>query len=75
VPARRSPIRTRADAQTRAAADAIVAKDFDRALALRDPEFIEMLVAFYATSRLDDEGRAPTKDVRVVCPSMPRAPC
>jgi 6-phosphofructokinase 1 len=56
--------------QTRAAADAIAAKDFDKAMSLRDPEFREMLEAFYATSRLDMEGRAPEAEVSICDPGI-----
>jgi 6-phosphofructokinase 1 len=41
-------------ARTQEVAKRIAAKDFNGALALRDPEFEECLDAFYATSRVDD---------------------
>lgn len=50
--------------QTRSVADAIAEKDFAKAMSLRDPEFVETLDAFYATSRLDMQGRTPTDKVR-----------
>jgi 6-phosphofructokinase 1 len=52
--------------QTQDAAAAIAAKDFDKAMSLRDPEFLEMLNGFYATSRLDEVGRAPEENVSVL---------
>jgi len=39
---------------TREVAQAIHDKDFERAMSLRDPEFVEVLSAFRATSLLDD---------------------
>ncbi|GJJ08561.1 hypothetical protein Clacol_002780 [Clathrus columnatus] len=44
---------------TRAVAQAINEKDFEKAMSLRDPEFIEILGAFKATSLLDDSFKLP----------------
>lgn len=41
--------------QTREVAKAVKAKDFDRALELRGPEFLEMLHGFFAVSSLKEE--------------------
>ncbi|BGP01179.1 6-phosphofructokinase, alpha subunit [Rhodotorula toruloides] len=46
-------------AQTQEVAKAIEAKDFTRALSLRDPEFEDCLHAFRATTRLNTEYRVP----------------
>lgn len=44
---------------TRAVADAISAKDFTKAMALRDPEFCESLEGFIATSELTEKKQLP----------------
>ncbi|GAA5881630.1 hypothetical protein JCM1840_004225 [Sporobolomyces johnsonii] len=49
-------------AQTQEVAKAIEAKDFNRALSLRDPEFEDCLHAFRATTRLNTEYRVPEKE-------------
>lgn len=46
-------------AKTQEVAKAIEAKDFERALGLRDPEFEDCLHAFRATTRLNTEYRVP----------------
>lgn len=56
--------------QTRDVAQAIHDKDFEKAMSLRDPEFVEILSAFYATSSLDDSRKLPTEKVSfnsIVC--------
>lgn len=45
--------------QTQAVAQAIEAKDFKRAISLRDSEFQNSFDAFAATTRLDDRIRLP----------------
>jgi 6-phosphofructokinase 1 len=50
-------------AQTQEVAKRIAAKDFNGALALRDPEFEECLQAFYASSRIDDKYLLPENQV------------
>lgn len=45
-------------AQTQAVATAIEAKDFDKAMSYRDPEFAEGLQAFIASSTLNDQYKA-----------------
>lgn len=50
-------------AKTQEVAKRIAAKDFDGALALRDPEFEECLQAFYASSRIDDKYLLPEAKV------------
>jgi 6-phosphofructokinase 1 len=53
-------------AQTQAVATAIEAKDFDRAMSYRDPEFAESLQAFILSSTLDERFRVkPEKRLRV----------
>ncbi|KAF8575190.1 phosphofructokinase, partial [Ramaria rubella] len=44
---------------TREVAQAIHDKDFEKAMSLRDPEFVEVLSAFHATSSLDDSRKLP----------------
>jgi hypothetical protein len=46
-------------AQTQDVAKAIAAKDFARAISLRDPEFEDCLHAFRATTRLNETYRVP----------------
>ncbi|KAJ9125004.1 hypothetical protein QFC24_002936 [Naganishia onofrii] len=46
-------------AQTQAVATAIEAKDFDKAISYRDPEFAESLQAFIASSTLDERFKVP----------------
>ncbi|KIJ67059.1 hypothetical protein HYDPIDRAFT_166445 [Hydnomerulius pinastri MD-312] len=46
-------------AMTRAVADAIAAKDFARAMSLRDPEFLQSLENFITTSTLYKEKQLP----------------
>lgn len=46
-------------AQTQAVATAIEAKDFDKAMSYRDPEFAESLQAFIASSTLDERFKVP----------------
>jgi 6-phosphofructokinase 1 len=45
--------------QTQAVAAAIEAKDFAKAMSLRDPEFEQFWEAFGVTSTLDNGGRLP----------------
>lgn len=45
--------------QTRAVSAAIEAKDFDKAMSYRDPEFKESFVGFLKTSTLEQEKLAP----------------
>ena len=40
--------------QTQSVAKAIEAKDFNKAMSLRDPEFEEGLITFHAITRLDE---------------------
>jgi len=51
--------------QTRAVAKAMKSKDFDKALELRGPEFLEMLHGFAAVSSLqeDSQGKLPENQV------------
>jgi 6-phosphofructokinase 1 len=46
-------------AMTRAVADAIAAKDFTKAMSMRDPEFCQSLEGFFATSTLFTEKQLP----------------
>ncbi|KAG1750121.1 phosphofructokinase domain-containing protein [Suillus lakei] len=46
-------------AMTRAVADAISAKDFEKAMSMRDPEFFQSLEGFFATSTLFKEKQLP----------------
>lgn len=46
-------------AATQAVATALQQKDFAKAMSLRDPEFVDSLEGFFATSGLDKEGRLP----------------
>ncbi|THG96808.1 hypothetical protein EW026_g5093 [Hermanssonia centrifuga] len=46
-------------AMTRSVSEAIAAKDFDKAMSLRDPEFREALEGFYATSEVHEQPRLP----------------
>lgn len=48
--------------KTQDVAKAIAAKDFARALSLRDPEFEECLHAFRATTRLNETYRVPANE-------------
>lgn len=48
--------------QTQDVAKAIAAKDFEKALSLRDPEFEDCLLAFRATTRLNDTYRVPERE-------------
>ncbi|GAA98929.1 uncharacterized protein L969DRAFT_539901 [Mixia osmundae IAM 14324] len=51
---------------TQQVAKAIEAKDFDKAMSLRDPEFEECLDVFNCTTRLDDKWKLPeTKRLRI----------
>ncbi|KAF8896399.1 PFK protein [Infundibulicybe gibba] len=53
-------------AMTRAVADAIGRKDFEKAMSYRDPEFCESLDGFIATSTLEQEKKLPaSKRIRV----------
>jgi hypothetical protein len=47
-------------------ADAINTKDFQKAMSLRDPEFVESLDAFFETSRWDPNARSAKEKVRLV---------
>lgn len=47
------------DIQTQEVTNAIKAKDFDKAMALRDPEFQESLEGFFITSMLPDKPVLP----------------
>lgn len=49
--------------QTRAVAQAVSDKDFERAMSLRDPEFCESLEGFIATSTLEKEKKLPENKV------------
>ena len=51
--------------QTRNVATAIAEKDFERAMSLRDPEFVEALDGFYHTSQLAVEPILPENKVRL----------
>ncbi|KAG1733599.1 phosphofructokinase domain-containing protein [Suillus paluster] len=46
-------------AMTRAVAEAIAAKDFAKAISMRDPEFLQSLEGFFATSTLFKEKQLP----------------
>jgi len=46
-------------AMTRSVADAIAAKDFTKAMSMRDPEFFQSLEGFFATSTLFTEKQLP----------------
>lgn len=48
--------------KTRAVAEAVKEKDFEKAMSLRDPEFIESLEGFTATSVLE-KNRLPPQQV------------
>ena len=50
-------------AQTRAVATAIGEKDFEKAMSYRDPEFIDTLDNFVATSALDHTKKLPKDKV------------
>lgn len=50
-------------AKTQEVAKRIAEKDFEGALALRDPEFEECLKAFYASTRIDERFRLPPEEV------------
>jgi hypothetical protein len=56
--------------QTRAVAEAIRAKDFAKAMSLRDPEFYETLEGFLATSTLEKEKLLPASKVSSSIPSL-----
>ena len=50
--------------QTRSVADAIEAKDFERAMHMRDPEFKESLQGFFYTANLPEkENELPKEKV------------
>ncbi|KAJ7593050.1 phosphofructokinase domain-containing protein [Mycena floridula] len=58
-------------AMTQAVAAAIEEKDFEKAMSLRDPEFVESLEGFYATSTLDQQKRLlPSQRMRVAIMHM-----
>ena len=46
-------------------AQAIVEKDFEKAMSLRDPEFCESLEGFISTSTLYEEKRLPQEKVNM----------
>lgn len=50
-------------AMTKAVTAATEAKDFDKAMSLRDPEFRESLEGFIATSALEEEALLPPAQV------------
>jgi 6-phosphofructokinase 1 len=52
-------------AQTRAVAEAIKARDFEKAMSLRDPEFSETLEGFVATSTLEKGQQLPENKARL----------
>jgi hypothetical protein len=52
-------------AQTQAVAAAIEAKDFEKAMSFRDPEFQEILQAFKISSSLSPMERVPENKVRL----------
>ncbi|KZV60304.1 6-phosphofructokinase [Peniophora sp. CONT] len=52
-------------AQTRSVADAIAAKDFDKAMHMRDPEFKESLQGFFYTANLPDPANEVPKEKRL----------
>ena len=49
--------------KTHSVATAISEKDFSKAMSLRDPEFLEALEGFYATSAVFKEPRLPHHQV------------
>lgn len=49
--------------QTQQVATAIKAKEFDKAISLRDPEFRDYLRGFFITSTLDQEKALPQEKV------------
>jgi len=51
--------------QTKAVAEAIENRDFDKAMSLRDPEFRENLEGFVATSTLEKNPLLPPEKVRL----------
>ncbi|KIJ52636.1 hypothetical protein M422DRAFT_26205 [Sphaerobolus stellatus SS14] len=52
--------------RTKEVAEAIGKRDFDKAMSLRDPEFIEILAAFQSTTFLEDTRRvSPLKRLRI----------
>lgn len=51
--------------QTKAVAQAVSEKDFDKAMSLRDPEFCESLEGFVATSTLYNEKQLPKEKVNI----------
>src|ERR1700710_1534520 len=53
-------------AMTRAVADAIAAKDFAKAMSMRDPEFYQSLEGFFATSTLFTEKQLPHHKVSLL---------
>lgn len=55
---------TPVDLKTQAVAKAIEARDFAKAMSLRDPEFAESYQSFLITSSLDDLNRLPVEKVR-----------
>ena len=54
--------------QTKAVAEAIENRDFDKAMSLRDPEFRESLEGFIATSSLVAHPLLPPEKVRIGYP-------
>lgn len=50
-------------AKTRAVTEAIASKDFEKAMALRDPEFKESLEGFYAVSAIEEGKKLPEDQV------------
>ncbi|KAL0954961.1 hypothetical protein HGRIS_003891 [Hohenbuehelia grisea] len=58
-------------AMTKAVSEAIAQKDFNKAMSLRDPEFIESLSGFFATSALEEQKKLPpSKQMRVAIMHM-----
>jgi 6-phosphofructokinase 1 len=57
--------------KTKGVAEAIEKKEFEKAMSLRDPEFIESLEGFFATSVLYKEPKLPAEkvsDCSLYCP-------
>jgi hypothetical protein len=52
--------------QTRAVAQAVSEKDFEKAMSLRDPEFVESLDGFIATATLAKEKLLPKDQVNPI---------
>ena len=59
-------------AQTKAVADAIEQKDFEKAMSYRDPEFVEALEGFVAVSALDHHKKLPKEKVPNLDMNTPR---